>query len=97
MEVGETERSVIHDILKKASKFYQDGKLPTVGDLDDLEDELYDSLFGFRDETGVTPINRPVKFPLVDILKALKFGRRAESQKQLDEFIRQLENKNTNQ
>jgi len=91
MNINETEKSVIHDALLRASKFYQDNCTPAEGDLENLETELYDSLFGFRDSIGETPLNRPVKYPLKDIFKELKFGRPGPSQTQLDEFIRQLE------
>ncbi len=95
--MGETEEGVIHDALTRASEFYKDQRTPAEGSLEAIEAELYESLFGFRDRIGETPLNRPVKFPLEEIFKELKYGRPAESQKQLDEFIRQLENKSTNQ
>ena len=82
MEMGETEESVIHDAIIRASK----------GDnLETIEGELYESLFGYRDRIGETPLNRPVKFPLEAILKELKFGRPCEDQEMLDWFLEELE------
>lgn len=91
MNIGETEKSVIHDSIIQAAESYQDGKTPAEGDLERLESELYESLFGYRDRIGETPLNRPVKYSLTEIFKELKFGRPAESQRRLDEFIKELE------
>jgi hypothetical protein len=82
MKIGETEKSVIHDAITQSSKG---------GDLETIESELYESLYGFRDSIGETPLNRPVKFPLAEVLKELKFGRTCEDQLILDWFLEELE------
>ena len=85
------EKDYIHEALKEATTFYQDDCVPADDQLENLEKELYDDLFGFRDRIGDTPRNCPVKYTLVDIFKNLKFGRPGPSQKLLSKFIKDIE------
>ena len=85
-----SEKELIYEALKYATSFYEDQCVPAKGQLEELQEELYEDLFGFRDKQGDTPRNRPVKFTLIEIFKDLKFGRPGESQKLLNGFIDQL-------
>lgn len=95
METPMTEKDYIKDAILKARQFHFDGKTPSDADVEKLENELYDNLFGYRDSKKESPLNRPSAYHLIDIFKELKFGRPAPSQQYLQKCIEELEADNT--
>ena len=91
VSIDKTELDVINEAIVKAASSYQNGKTPAVGDLEKIAQDLYNSLFSYRDNKIERPLDRPVKYSLIDIFKELKFGRPAESQKYLQKCIEELE------
>ena len=91
METPKTEKDYIKDAILKARQFHFDGKTPSDVDVEKLENELYDNLFGYRDSKKESPLDRPSAYHLIDIFKELKFGRPAASQQYLQKCIEELE------
>lgn len=87
-----TEKEIIENCLFRARQLHFDGKTPSDTDVKELETELYDRLFSYRDSIKETPLSRPVAYSLIDIFKELKFGRPAASQHYLDKCIKELHN-----
>jgi len=85
--MDETELEIINYFLKQASNQYKDNKTPAEGDLEDMGIKLYDTLFGYRDNKPELPRDNPLKYSLIEIFEDLKFGRPANQQHQLTEFI----------
>lgn len=85
-----TEKEIIENCLFRARQLHFDGNTPSDTDVKELETELYDRLFSYRDSKKETPLSRPVAYSLVDIFKELKFGRPATSQHYLDKCIKEL-------
>ena len=88
-----TEMDFIKDAIFRARQFHFDGKLPDVKDIEHLENDLYESLFGYRDKLGDTPRNCPVKFTLEEVFTDLKFGRTVADQQFLEHCINLFNNK----
>lgn len=86
----QTEREIIENCLFRARQLHFDGKTPSDTSIKELEDELYDRLFSYRDNKKETPLDRPAAYSLIDIFKELKFGRPAASQDYLDKCIKEL-------
>ena len=90
-----TEKDYIKDAILKARRFHFDGKTPSDEDVEKLENELYDNLFGYRDSKKESPLDRPSAYPLNKIFRELKFGRPSASQQYLQKCIEELEASNT--
>lgn len=86
----QTEREIIENCLFRARQLHFDGKTSLDTSIKELEDELYDRLFSYRDNKKETPLDRPAVYSLIDIFKELKFGRPAASQHYLDKCIKEL-------
>lgn len=82
-----TEKDHIRDAIFKVWNTANKDSDPSSDFIKNVEDELYENLFGYRDRLGERPLNRPVKFSLVEIFKELKFGRMSEDQQFLDNCI----------
>ncbi len=95
MKTPMTEKDYIKDAILKARTLHFDGRTPSDEDVEKLENDLYDNLFGYRDAKKESPLDRPSAYHLVDIFKELKFGRPAESQKYLQKCIEDMEANNT--
>lgn len=87
----QSERELIMQAINSASEWYQDGKTPEAGCLDELVEDLYMNLFGYRDTRPKQALDRPAANPLVDCLKELRFGRMRDDQLFLEECILKLE------
>lgn len=86
----QTEKEIIENCLFRASQLHFDGKKPSDICIKELEDELYNRLFSYRDTIKETPLSRPSAYSLIDIFKELKFGRPSASQHYLDKCIKEL-------
>ena len=91
VSIDKTELDVINEAIHKAANAYQNGKTPAVGDLEKIAQDLYNTLFSYRDNRVERALDRPVCYSLVDIFKELKFGRPADSQNYLQKCIEELE------
>tara|TARA_R110000744_G_scaffold53027_4_gene113437 strand:+ start:980 stop:1282 length:303 start_codon:yes stop_codon:yes gene_type:complete len=58
--------------------------------LKDISKKLYDNLFEWRGSRQERPLDRPVKYNLIDIFNELKFGRTSEDQKFLKKCVKKL-------
>lgn len=85
-----TEKDYIEETLFKASISNPNNTNPYIKNLEELGDELYENLFGYRDKLGETPLNRPVKFSLIEVFKELKFGRIIKDQEFLNKCITEI-------
>ena len=86
-----TEKDYIKDAILKARQLHFDGKTPSDLDVEKVENDLYDNLFGYRDSKKESPLDRPSAYHLIDIFKELKFGRTQKIQKYLQKCIEELE------
>jgi hypothetical protein len=84
--IDKTELDVIYDTLLEVSK----NKEITENELKIMSDDLYHTLFDYRDAHADSPLKKPVCYSLIDIFKELKFGRPAESQIYLQKCIDEL-------
>lgn len=89
--VVETELEIIEKQIGIAADCYKDNKTPADDTLKNISQTLYDNLFGWRDAQPERPLQRPVKYNLVEIFKELKFGRPSEDQIFLQKCIENLE------
>lgn len=81
-----TEREYIKNSILKAA--HTDNLSET--DINILTEDLYKSLFGFRDSRKESPLDRPSAYPLQVIFEELKYGRPAASQQYLQKCIDEL-------
>ena len=90
ININQTEYDVILEAMQYAQKAYQNNCTPAEGDIERQSTELYNKLFGYRDNKKETALDRPVAYSLVEIFKELKFGRPSGDQKFLDKCIDEL-------
>lgn len=86
---SQTDFEKVVQIIDEARKLHFDNKTPSDVDVEEFYKYAYDKLFGYRD-SHQTVLSAPQKHNLIDIFKELKFGRRVEDQKFLQERINEL-------
>ena len=76
-----SELARIKKYIDKAVEFHTDSKMSS--ESEKLANELYDSLFAYRDMQPERPLERSVEYGFIDIFKELKFGRTVDDQRYL--------------